>query len=495
MDTHALWQTTLDGSPIGQCLVGADGRLLAANPALRRMLGYSEAELQALTFADITHPDDLHASVSGVEGVLRGGVSSYRLRKRYLHADGHPVAVELFVAAVREPDSGEVCHLVVQVVDLETSAAEQLQLEDARRGLEHQRRATDAVFGAVDIALTLISVDGTYQTVNDEWRAMAALAFPEGHTGTAGCPGLVFAEDGTTPLTYDEMPSVRAVRGEEFDDYRICIGAAGAGQRALSASSRTIRDDRGTTTGSVLGYKDITTLVAAIRARDRLLAAVSHELRSPLTTVTGHLEMLLDDPVLPRALHERVAVAHRNALRMEAQVSDLIDAAQFERCSPTLRVAEIDAAELVVQSVDSCRPAASRQGVSLRHDVPASLPCVGDPVRLSQVVDNLVSNAVKYSEPGDEVVCRLRRVGSRFEVEVSDTGVGIAPHELEHVFEPFFRSDSALGSTVPGIGLGLAICQQIVEAHGGELSAESQVGRGTTVRLAVPLDGPPSRGP
>ncbi len=481
-----LWQLTVEHSPVGTTLVAPDGRLLSANQALCDMLGYTEQEIVTLTFQQITHPDDLAEDLALVEESLAGQRSSYRLRKRYLHADGHVVHGDLSVALLREPD-GTPIHFISQILDVTEAHEYAERLAETSRALDRQRRHLEAILDSVDIGVAVLDPDSGYLVVNRRHQQYLELAYPAGAQGAVGGPGDVFAEDGRQLEAY-ELPSARAAVGEEFDDLIIRVGTDPVTQRALSVSARSVRGDGGEFSGAVLAYADVTELVRALTAKDHFVAAVSHELRTPLTSVLGHLELLADLPDLSDEATERVGVVQRNAVRLRELVADLLLVAQMTDGRLALNRLPVDLAELVVEAADAAQPAAEGAGVELYVDVPAG-PLVAkvDCPRLRQVIDNLVGNAVKYTEPGGSVSISLRQRGEMVELAVSDTGIGIPPEEVGRLFRRFFRGTKATQRNIPGAGLGLSIVRAIVEAHGGLVTVDSAPDEGSTFRVELPV--------
>ena len=216
----------------------------------------------------------------------------------------------------------------------------------------------------------------------------------------------------------------------------------------------------------------------ALHAQENFVADVSHELRSPLTSVLGHLELLLESEVLPDGLERQVAVIQRNAERLQVLVSDLLETAGQREGPMRLARSSSDLAALVRDVVETSRPAADAAAVTLSLDVPPAVPAFVDERRIRQVVDNLVANAVKYTDAGGRVDVRLQQVDGVAELVVADTGIGIDAADLEHLFEPFFRADDARRRVSPGVGLGLGIARHIVEAHRGSLTVVSARGEG-----------------
>ena len=228
----------------------------------------------------------------------------------------------------------------------------------------------------------------------------------------------------------------------------------------------------------------------ANRAKDEFLAIVSHELRTPLTSMMGYVEMLrlgmLDERGRVRALE----VIERNTQTLTQLVGDVLDTSRIVSGKMRLHTSPLDLHTVIGAAVDVMRPAFEAKGVTLRTSLdPNEGLMTGDAERLQQVVTNLLSNAVKFTPAGGEVSVSLRRTGLDVEVTVSDTGVGIAPDFLPHVFERFRQAEGASQrGGQSGLGLGLAIVRYIVERHGGTVSAESAgLGAGATFRVRLPL--------
>ena len=481
-----LWQLTMEHSPVGMTVAGPDGTLRSANRALCSMLGYTEDMLRGMPFQALTHPDDLPAHLALFEATIAGERSSYRITKRCVRADGSTLWGDLSVALVRA-DDGSPWHLIGQIVDVTESREYEQRLAQAVELVDHQRRRSQAILDSVDVGLVLLDRLGHYEEWNRRHRDFLDLAFPEGHHEQAGQAGDVYAADSSTVIAYDDMPTVRATRGEEFDDYRIWVGADVLTRRALSVSARSVVDAAGEFSGAALAYKDITELMRALHSREEFLAAVSHELRTPLTSVLGHLEMLVDQEDIEDDVRRQLRVVHRNAHRLRYLVADLLESAQQREGTLILTRSTEDLAVLVRDAVESAAPTAESAGVALVAHTDGPLLVNVDRERVRQVVDNLVSNALKYTDEGGRVDLRLRLLGTTAEIAVTDTGIGIEPGDLERVFTPFFRARGARERVTPGVGLGLGIVRTIVSAHRGRIDIDSAPGRGTTVRFVLPV--------
>ena len=490
MEQHegdGLWQLTMQHSPIGMALVDVDGCLLTVNHAFTEMLGRSADELAGMSFTEFTHPDDLGGDLAYFDRAMDGEIDSYRVRKRYLHADGHLVWGDLSAVVLRHPD-GSPQHMVAQILDVTEQRDREDELEAARAEVEHERQTLEAIFDAVGVGLLVIGPDGEYRRMNQRHAEAMKVPFPEGHSGQAGHVGHVFFADGTTPMAREDLPSYRAAQGEEFDDCTNWVGRDRRTRLAFSTSARAVRAPSGEVLGAALAYHEVTELMRLIQAKDDFVASVSHELRTPLTSVLGYLEILADDAEIPRRVHERLQVVHRNALRLQALVRDLLEVGQFTQHGLTLQRAEVDVARVVREAAEGAQSLTARAQVAVFVDLPDRLIARVDEHRVRQVLDNLLSNAVKYSPGGGEVGIALRHTAEALVLEVSDSGMGIPEEDVPLVFDRFFRSAAARDRHIPGTGLGLAIVDTVVTAHHGSVTVDSEVGRGTTFRVLLPIE-------
>ena len=225
------------------------------------------------------------------------------------------------------------------------------------------------------------------------------------------------------------------------------------------------------------------------RLKDEFVSLVSHELRTPLTSISGYLELVTDEdePGLSEAQSSYLEVVERNVARLSRLVEDLLYVARLEGGRVELERAPVDLLDVLSHAADAAKPAANAKGVEVVLDAERLPPLAGDPERLAQLVDNLVSNAVKFTPAGGRVSISAFRVDTGIRVEVADTGVGIPDEEVGRLFERFYRASTATGPETPGTGLGLAISQSIAEAHGARIDVTSSVGAGSVFALTLPL--------
>ena len=314
-------------------------------------------------------------------------------------------------------------------------------------------------------------------------------------------------------LTAPTVLAVEAARGEIAHPVAIVVGAAvlpllalarlvgvvrelervGGERERLFASERAARAESEVTQRLLRQQND--RLRELDRLKDEFVALVSHELRTPLTSITGYLELVQEDESLGDDSRRFLDVVDRNSKRLLRLVSDLLFVAQIESGRLTLELGEANLQTIAEESVQALRPAAEAASVELRLD-PAPVPALqGDPARLGQLLDNLVSNAVKFTPPGGRVVVALGASGDDVVLAVSDTGIGVPPAEQRRLFDRFFRASAAQERAIEGTGLGLTIARAIVDAHGGSIGFTSVEGEGTTFRVRLPLAGPRAEEP
>ncbi|MFJ6537976.1 sensor histidine kinase [Paenarthrobacter sp. NPDC091711] len=356
-------------------------------------------------------------------------------------------------------------------------------LKEALSVSTKQERLLNAVMEALPLGVVAVDGDGHDILMNRRQRQTHALATPPDNQDPNESQLLIFDVDRTTPLDADRRPVRRAVLGERFTDQLVWLGT-GSDQRAFTASARPMVAEAGKFAGSVVVFSDVTDLVNALAAKDDFVANVSHEFRTPLTSILGYVELILDDPnALDARARQQLDIVRRNAERLLTLVSDLLAVRSGQI---VIQPHTVDVAELVRGSVNSAEPRAAKAGIRLSVDLPDALEAHLDSSRIAQVLDNLVSNAIKYSPDGGDVEVAAWEDQDFIFCRVTDTGMGMNEEEQAEAFTKFFRAGGVRKSAIPGVGLGLPISKAIVEAHGGTITLESEPGRGTTFTVKMP---------
>ncbi|PZP14287.1 MAG: two-component sensor histidine kinase [Brachybacterium faecium] len=369
------------------------------------------------------------------------------------------------------------------------------ELEASLENAATQNRMLHTVVENSDVGILVVDRNGHDVLMNPAQRRLHFLGLPAGTRDGAEKDLLLFEADGRTPIPPAERPVARALRGESFQGRVVAIGSDGS-QQHLSISAAPMVNDEGSFDGTVVIFQNVTDLIGAIRAREQFVAEVTHEFRTPLTSIIGYLDLALEeqtDPVLKRYLRTSI----RNAERLLTLVTNLLDASAS---TSTVTVQQVDLARLVRHGVDSIEVRARRSGLTLESHLPLRLEVRADAVKIAQVVDNLLSNAVKYTPRGGKITVSLRRSPEGTtageddpqwaELMIRDTGIGMNEQELEGVFENFYRTEHVRKAAIPGTGLGLAISRGFVRAHGGDITVSSRRGAGSTFTVRIPVAGP-----
>ncbi|MCR2811481.1 HAMP domain-containing histidine kinase [Microbacterium sp. zg.Y1090] len=365
------------------------------------------------------------------------------------------------------------------------------QAEVLAQALERSRRQEQMlseIFDTVDFEVVRIDRDGATAITGGAHSHLHEL-LPE----RQGPPPSVYRADGATPLPPDRWPLARALAGEEFSDERLWVESEQGERRALSITVRRLPAANAADGGAVLVSRDVTAEMSAMQERDTLVSSVSHELRTPLTSIIGHIELALDEPGLPPAAASSLEIADRNADRLLALVADVLAASsRAATVALPMEPEDVDVFEIVKASAQSFVTGGGSRNVTI--DLSRALPAraYADPLRLRQVVDNLLANAIKYNREGGRVSLVTATRGRKTLILVEDTGVGLDEEDLSNIFQRFYRGTAVRRSSVVGSGLGLSISRDIVRRLGGDISVHSTLGVGSTFTVSIPAVKPGS---
>jgi PAS domain S-box-containing protein len=411
----------------------------------------------------------------------------------------------------------------------ELQAAEQQAVQD--------RAFLAAVLEAIEDGVVACGADGVLTLFNRairEFHGMPAQAL--GTDEWAGRHDL-YCADGKTPLAEEDIPLFRAFSGEHVHDVEVVIAPAGAKPRMVRASGQPLYDKVGRKLGAVVSMHDVTARQeaqaageAAAREQDRrraaeaaaeliresserlraseerlqrlaaelaetdrrkteFLATLAHELRNPLAPISNGLQLMRMGPSDPQAQAKARDMLERQLRHLVRLVDDLLDIARISSGKVHLKKERVALTGVLNGAVESSMPLVSAAGHTLVLDMPdENLELVADPTRLGQVVSNLLNNAAKYTPSGGRIELAVRRERNELAISVADSGIGIAPDALPHLFEMFSQVGNDRNRSQGGLGIGLALVRSLVELHGGSVSAQSAgVGQGSKFTVRLPL--------
>ncbi len=359
-------------------------------------------------------------------------------------------------------------------------------ISNLQQQLNHQiaERAvgTETIFAAMQDGLLVVDTRHRISLVNRSFRHLFGLG-----NSIVGHPILEIIREADLDRLIAETLRTGTPQGHEL----IISDSQSNSPRRMQLSAVAMKNEADTTTGAVVLFHDITQLKQADEIRRDFVANVSHELRTPLSILRGYIETLLDDPGTSRDELERILeVMKRHSNRLGVLVDDLLTLARLESANPNLQLSDVRLSELFAAIVHDWAKKFAEKKLSVDIAIAANLPIIrADETRLQEILYNLLDNSLKYTQPGGKIRLQAQRSGEEIALSVSDTGLGISEADLPRVFERFYRADKARSRELGGTGLGLSIVKHIAQMHGGRVEAESKVGRGTTVRVLLPLDG------
>ena len=479
-----------------------ENRNLYVNTGINRVLGYSPEQIAALgssLIASLVHPDDIPGVLEGNQQFYRlGDTDVYDHELRMRHARGDYRWLRCRDAVFERAEDGTVTQIIGNAQDITAHKQAELALHQS------ESRFRLMVESAKDYAIFTLDLNGLVTS----WNSGAERLLGYSEAEIIGCDGrIIFTpEDDAQGRPEREMQLALTQGRAENERWHVRQD----GSRFWGSGLVTpLQDEAGTTQGFVKIMRDKTAqrqieaerehllqqeqaareeAERANRLKDEFLAVLSHELRSPLNPILGWSQLLQGGRLNEIQQKEALATIERNAQLQAQLIEDLLDISRIMQGKLTLVAAPVNLAVVISAAVDTVRLAAQAKHIEIALDLGEVAPLWGDAARLQQVVWNLLSNAVKFTPQGGQVTVELRQIDRLAQIRVIDTGKGIAPPFLPYVFEYFRQEDSSTTRQFGGLGLGLAIVRQIVEMHGGRVSAESQgENQGATFIVQLPV--------
>lgn len=518
IDSLALATIALS-HPDAVLVVGSDGRLEAASDAALRALGCSLADISSRPLSDVLtdQPESIASYLRlcrrsrepvlgsltfrsapersfSVKGARLTGLSAAQDHRVVLRIASRDEQVKAFLGLNERVDALN---------------REIIRRQAAERDLRVSEEWLKTTLLSIGDAVIATDEQGRLRFMNEVAERLSGWTVPEAR-GRLLREVFRIANETTGETIQDPVEEVRA-SGAIVGLASHTVLFSREGRRVpIADSAAPIRDPSGKMIGVVLVLRDVSEerrveeerrllleraeqarreAERANKAKDEFLAILSHELRTPLSAILGWTRLLQAGKVAPEKAAKAIAVIDRNARAQIKLVDDILDVSRIMGGTLELNSQEVSLSNVVTIALDSAQPAADAKGVALHVEVdPASVAVTGDTARLQQVVSNLLSNGIKFTPTGGEVRVKLGRLGDSMEIAVTDSGEGIEPASLAHVFERFRQEDSSTRRRHGGLGLGLAIVKSLVEGHGGTVTAESAgKGCGASFRVQLPI--------
>jgi PAS domain S-box-containing protein len=488
-----------DDAIVGKTLQGI---ITSWNTGAERLFGYTAAEIIGLPINTLIPHDRQEEEMEILEKLRRGEridhFETVRLRK-----DGTTVDVSITVSPIKD-DNGR----IIGASKVARDISERKLLEKAsQRSEANLRRLLDKL----PAAAYTCDADGLITYFNQQavrlWGRVPKLNDPEDRF----CGSFkLYTPDGAS-LNHDQCWMALALEeDDEYNGQEIIIERPDGSRIPVLAHANPIHDESGRMIGAVNVLVDISDrkyaemereellmrekaahseAQAANRSKDEFISLVSHELRSPLTSILGYNRILLSNPHNAEQVRQASEVIERNAQTQLRLIEDLLDISRIVSGKLRLDLSLIDIVSVLAEALDEVRPAAKAKGVDLRTHYSANPEMVsGDSGRLHQVIGNLLSNAIKFTPEGGRIEVWLKRSDQDLRIVISDTGKGIALEFLPHIFDRFRQADLSGSRRHGGLGLGLTLVKHLVELHGGTVEAVSEgIGLGSTFTIKLPL--------
>jgi two-component system phosphate regulon sensor histidine kinase PhoR len=352
--------------------------------------------------------------------------------------------------------------------------------QELGRQIAGRESGTQTILRAMQDGLLVVDKSLRVTLVNQAFRKLFGL--PE---ISLEAPLLDVVRDATVDWLIEETLRTGKVMQSEL----IRADSRTNSERDVEISAVPIKDDADLTTGAVVLFHDITQLKQTDKVRRDFVANVSHELRTPLSILRGYIETLLDNPqTSDKELSRILRVMERHSKRLGLLVDDLLTLAHLESRSAGLQFSDVQLAELFQSVIRDWEKKLAEKQLKVVVDLsPDARTIRADETRLHEVLYNLLDNALKYSRENGEIRLRAVQRGPEIVLSVTDNGIGISKDDLPRIFERFYRADKARSRELGGTGLGLAIVKHIAQLHGGRVEAESELGKGTTIRVILPV--------
>ena len=529
-ESEMRFRSVFDNAAVGISLAAPDGKHIAVNQSLCHMLGYTETELQVLTFQEITHPDDLDLDLYHYQKLLNNEIDSFHIEKRFRHKNGQFIWGLMSVSMVRDPQSQPMYDiaLIQNINELKNTQQElsqlnqelEIRIEQRTLDLAESETRKQQIINAIPDLLLRLKLDGTCLDC-----MMPIISDKE-----AFIPVKQNIAEVLSPSVLAEQLAVfnKAIATGEVQIYEHKLQKYGEWvyeEMRISPCSedevlvlvRNISDRKRAEAALQLSNEKLIAtnkeLERVTRLKDEFLATMSHELRTPLNAILGISEGLLEQVFgeLNQRQQNSLKTIQKSGQHLLELINDILDVAKIEAGMFTLELTSVSLRYLCDSSLSFVKHQAAQKNIQLNLVIQANMPKVIeiDERRIRQLLINLLSNAVKFTPRNGNVTLEAKLVHvaindadantkghceAQFKDElhflVSDTGIGISLDDINKLFQPFMQIDSSLSRQYAGTGLGLNLVKKLAELHGGQVSVESKVGEGSCFTVRLPYESP-----
>ncbi|MCD4689184.1 MAG: PAS domain S-box protein [Desulfuromonadaceae bacterium] len=477
-ESEELFRSIFEHAAAGMNTITLEGRYLQVNSAFCDFIGYSREELQHLTVFDLTHPQDLLATRERFEGIRAGKCEAFDYEKRFVCKDGKLVWGHVTSAWMFD-DRRQPLYGIGLVQDISDRKGAEAELKKALASAREGRTKIACILKSVGDGLIVTDTDHRIVLMNPSAESLLGVVFEQVINRTVDDPYV-------TALFPEKL--IKALRCGEIGDlleFELC-DSIGRQPRALQGRLSAIRDQNEQRNGIITTLRDVSRERKIDSMKTEFITTAAHELRTPLTSIQGFSEILLARSDLENdQRRSMLSIIHEQSENLSRIVNDLLDLSRIEAgVGFVLQKTPCDLSQLIEQATSQLYWTSDRHLFDVALPSTDSVVC-GDRVKLRQVVENILSNAVKYSPQGGSVQVTGQRFDSEFQVSVADQGIGMSEDQILRIFDKFYRADTS-NSAIEGVGLGMNIVQEIIKAHGGRIWVESCVGKGTVVHFALP---------
>jgi PAS domain S-box-containing protein len=475
--SEARFRQLVDASPVGIAIAEPDGRILQANDALLEIFGTSrhEAQKRPLDWRDFTPPEYLHLDLEHIEG-LRRGASPPPFEKEFVREDGSRASVLIVGRFI--PGEGE--RMVAFALDI-------TERRRAEASLRVTEKRLSRIFETNLLGVLYFDINGGVQDANDEFLRIVGYDREQLRSGEVDWSRM-------TPKEFhaqDERAVAELRRaGVHAPIEKQYVGKDGSRIWVLVGSAMI---DETNGVGFVLDLSGLKEADEALRQADRrkdeFLATLAHELRNPLAPIRNAAELLKLSNSGDKHVRTASEIIDRQVRHMVRLVDDLLDVSRITLGQVNLRHETVNLGAVLTDAIETVRPSIEEAEHRLNIHLPAeSIQLEGDPTRLSQVFQNILNNAAKYTPRGGSITLRVERAGVEVRTSIGDTGIGIPSDMQSRIFELFTRVHPSAEIKISGLGIGLALAKQLVELHGGRIEVRSEgTGKGSEFIVTLPL--------